>query len=150
MKRKLLYSTLVFLAFLFLAESAARLVEWSISQKARAAELSPGWQARFFALSFGWHEPDPDLLWRFRANISNRFIRTNSSHLIGDELPVRKAPGTIRILLLGDSSPVGLGLESYRFAFGELLRQQLEAELGPQTTVELVNASVSGYSSEQM
>ncbi len=108
-----------------------------------------GWQTPFFSRLFDWHEPDPDLLWRFRPNLRTDYIQTNSEGLIGDPVVRPKPNGTFRILLLGDSSPVGLGLKSYRQAFGQVLRSLLQAELHKSLYVDIVTAAVAGYSSEQ-
>jgi lysophospholipase L1-like esterase len=69
---------------------------------------------------------------------------------MGDDVTIDKPPNAFRILLLGDSSPVGLGLDSYKLTFGELVRYQLELKLEDSISVELVNAAVSGYTSEQI
>ncbi|MGD8922317.1 MAG: GDSL-type esterase/lipase family protein [Candidatus Zixiibacteriota bacterium] len=149
MLRKLAYSAAVFVIFLITAELASRLIESRITEAARAS-IEPGWQTRFFGSLFDWNEPDPELLWRFKANLANPLIRTNSQHLIGNEVTVSKPPGYKRILLLGDSSPVGLGLQSYRQTFGELLVRLLNAQIGRDTEVQLINAAVTGYTSEQI
>ena len=149
MIRKLAYSVVVFAVFLVVAELAARLVE------SRGAGDSPtdyqsGWQSEFFSRLFDWHEPDPDLLWRFRPGLDNPLIKTNSEGFIGDEVADVRAAQSIRILLLGDSSPVGLGLDSYRRTFGSIAERMLDAGFGGKRSVELINASVTGYSSEQI
>ncbi|MFQ6009178.1 MAG: hypothetical protein ACE5K8_09545, partial [Candidatus Zixiibacteriota bacterium] len=48
------------------------------------------------------------------------------------------------------SSPVGLGLKSHELTFGEVLGRLLEIEYGGNREVEVINASVSGYTSEQI
>jgi len=150
MKRKLTFSVVVFVVFLLLLESAARLLEANLSFVAVRPGDKPGWQAEFFASLFDWHEPDPNLLWRFKAHLDNPLIKTNSAHLIGDEVTTEKDPHTFRILLLGDSAPVGIGLKSRKSAFGEVLRRFLQIECEGNRQVEVVNAAVSGYSSEQI
>ncbi len=149
MLRKLAYSAVVFVIFLLTAELASRLFESRITESARSS-IEPGWQTRFFGSLFDWNEPDPDLLWRFKPNLDNPLIKTNSQHLIGNEITVSKPPGYKRILLLGDSSPVGLGLQSYQQTFGELLVRFLNAQVGRNTEVQLINAAVTGYTSEQI
>jgi lysophospholipase L1-like esterase len=150
MKRKLAFSVLVFVVFLLLLESATRLLEASLSPVAERPGDKPGWQTEFFASLFDWHEPDPDLLWRFKAHLDNPLIKTNSAHLIGDEVITEKYPHTFRILLLGDSAPVGIGLKSRKLAFGEVLKGFLQIECESSRQVEVINAAVSGYSSEQI
>jgi len=150
MKRKLVSSIVVFIVVLLLLESAARLLEANLASLAERHIGKPGWQTEFFASLFDWHEPDPDLLWRFKANLDNPLIKTNSEHLLGDEVAAQKLPRTFRILLLGDSSPVGLGLKSRRLAFSKVLKRLLESDCPGSKKVEVINAAVSGYSSEQI
>ena len=150
MKRKLAFSVVVFVVFLLLLESASRLLEANLSFVAERPGDKPGWQAEFFASLFDWHEPDPDLLWRFKAHLDNPLIKTNSAHLIGEEVTTEKNPHTFRILLLGDSAPVGIGLMSRKLAFGEMLKRFMQIECEGSRQIEVVNAAVSGYSSEQI
>jgi len=147
MSKKFVFSLIAITIGLVMAEIVARIVE--------PDQLGPGvqdsrsgWQAEFFSTLFDWHEPDPDLLWRFRPNLNVGYITTNRSHLIGEEFSQEKPANVFRILLLGDSSPVGLGLSSYRQSFGALLRGLLSDDL--QRPVEVVNAAVAGYTSEQV
>lgn len=150
MPRKLIFAVIAIVLSLLALEAVARLVEFKTGRNALSFEPSEGWQTAFFSRFFDWHEPDPELLWRFRANLQNPLIKTNSSHLLGDEFPIKKTRNQFRILLLGDSSPVGLGLISRKQAFGELLRHFLQLNLAGKAEIELVNAAVSGYSSEQI
>ena len=149
MLRKLGYSTLVFLLFLGVAELGSRVIESQLAEDSEPGTQT-GWQQEFFGSVFDWHEPDPDLLWRFKANLDNPLIKTNSQHLIGEEITHDREPGSVRVLLLGDSSPVGLGLASHRQTFGEILKYILTVGFGGRRTVEVINAAVSGYTSEQI
>ncbi|MBN1213018.1 MAG: SGNH/GDSL hydrolase family protein [candidate division Zixibacteria bacterium] len=149
MLKKVIFSAAVFIVLLGLLEITARLAESHFTPPDSVeAELS-GWQTAFFSSLFDWHEPDPDLLWRFKANLQNPLITTNTDHLLGSNIPDRKDRRAFRILLLGDSSPVGLGLESWRQTFGEILRSYLNLQF-IDYKIELINAAVSGYTSEQV
>lgn len=150
MKRKMLFSVIVVLLLLFILESAARLLESTVSEPPGTGHKARGWQSEFFKSFLDWHESDPNLLWRFKANLNNPLIKTNSEHLLGSEIPPKKDTAAFRILLLGDSSPVGLGLKSRRQAFGEVLKYLLELEYLGNKEIELVNSAVSGYTSEQV
>ncbi len=150
MLKRLVFSVVAFGLFLLLAETGARLVERGAERWTDDAEGLSGWQAKFFGSIFDWHEPDPDLLWRFKPNLLNRYIQTNSTHTIGPEISHPKPPTSFRILLLGDSSPVGLGLDSCHLSFGPQLQMRLQDLHGERRDVELVNAAVSGYTSEQL
>ncbi len=150
MRKKFFFSIVVFIAVLAILEGAARLAERAWLPAGNVPTENIGWQTQFFSSIFDWHEPDPDLLWRFRANLDNPLINTNSAHLVGDEITTEKPPGIFRILLLGDSSPIGIGLTSRRQALGNLLQSMLDVNSRWKRQVQVINAAVSGYTSEQI
>ena len=150
MGRKILFAIIAFCMLMAIMEMAARAFEASFGWQDADQEKRGGWQAEFFSSFFDWHESDPRLLWKFRAGLNNPLIKTNTAGLLGRDLPKNKPERTIRILLLGDSSPVGLGLTKRRQAFGEQLREILERQYLGLKNVELINAAVSGYTSEQI
>ncbi len=135
---------------MFLIEVCARIAEKTIGSVHVTSKIQRGWQTEFFSHSMDFHEPDPRLLWRHRANLDNPLIQTNSDGFLGGDIPDEKGDMTFRILLLGDSSPVGLGLQFRNEAFGEQLEFMLEQYFAGTKKVELINAAVSGYSSEQV
>lgn len=147
--RRALFSFAAFIILLGLLELITRLLIHPPADPAHHLADS-GWQSHFFASLFDWHEPDPELLWRFRPNLDNALIKTNSRGLIADETPYDKPPHTLRILILGDSSPVGLGLQSRTAAFPDILKRRLRTAASEGLRIELINAAVSGYSSEQI
>ena len=147
-RKQAVFAAIIVLAVLGLFEGAARLAEAILAPEPQA--VGRGWQAEFFGSLFDWHEPDPDVLWRFKAGLDNPLIKTGADHLLGGDLPRPKPPRTYRLLLLGDSSPVGLGLASRRQAFGEIARYLLDRQFAGQKTAELINAAVPGYTSEQI
>jgi len=148
--RQLLWAVIIIACITACLEGGASLME-SYAMTARSSVPErPGWQAEYFRSLFDWHEPDPHLLWRFKANLDNSLITTNSRHLLGPDLSTDKPPRTCRILILGDSSPVGLGLAARRQTFGQRLRYLLEKHWADRKTVEIVNFAVSGYTSEQV
>jgi hypothetical protein len=73
-------------------------------------------------------------------------LTTNSLGFRGREWSQAKAPGTLRIALLGDSHGFGYGI-TIEQTFGELLAQRLQARLG--RPVEVLNCSVIGYNTGQ-
>ncbi len=148
--RGAIFALIVIVGALALLELSARLLEHTLVSRSSSTPAQPGWQTEFFGSLFDWHEPDPHLLWRFKAGLRNQLITTNAEHFLGDDIPKAKGPDEYRILILGDSSPVGLGLKSRRQTFGELLRYALDKYWGGRKKVEVVNAAVSGYSSEQI
>ncbi len=150
MRRQIVFAIIMVIAGLAVIEGLARLAEHFLKPTIAAQGDRPGWQTTFFGAMFDWHENDPELLWRFKAGLNAPPIQTNTDHLLGPEISRTKDARSWRILLLGDSSPVGMGLESRQQAFGELARYQLDRAFGGRKTVELINAAVSGYSSAQM
>ncbi|MFH1686650.1 MAG: SGNH/GDSL hydrolase family protein [bacterium] len=149
MFRKLIYTALIFVAALAVLEVTARRLEAPSGEGASTGN-APGWQTKFFRDLFEWHRPDPDLLWRFRPNLKSDYVVTNSRGFIGPELIDAPGDSVFRILLLGDSSPVGLGLPSHELSFGPVLAELLRKDAHCGQAVELINASVTGYSSEQV
>jgi len=148
--RKLAYSIVIVVVLLALLEGIARLLENRLAPVDFAAPQSSGWQTTFFGSIFDWNEPDPDLLWRFKPNLNNVLIKTNSHGLIADEIKPVKPEGTVRIMVLGDSSPAGLGLKSRTETFADILRRRLSVYAGDSLRFEMINASVPGYTSEQV
>lgn len=72
-------------------------------------------------------------------------IRTNSHGMRDREHSIVKAPGTFRILILGDSF-----MEANQVAFEDSFASLLESELKGKLpgTIEIVNASVSGWGTD--
>jgi len=148
--RKILFSLFAFVLFLLLIELASRFLELMLTENQNEVTENRGWQAEFFSTYFDWHDSDPELLWRFKPNLTNALIRTNSEGLLGGEIPSEKSDETVRILILGDSSPVGLGLASRDHAFDTILKYMLETDYLGYRNFEIINAAVSGYTSEQI
>jgi len=94
------------------------------------------------------HDPDygwvnkPGVKTRVVAPLFHYVIRHNSYGQRGRERSLAKAPGTKRVLLLGDSLAWGWGVDDER-EFAALA----ERALGPK--VEFINLGVPGYSTDQ-
>ncbi len=151
------YSLVVTVVCLLLLEFAARLVEPAARRELRDFQVETAlsryrlWQQTLFRSFGGVHQPDPNFLWTMRPNLRQPLLTTNSRGLLGrEEIPYEKPPNTIRILLVGNSSPVGLGLRSRDEAFGERTAVYLQRERRGLQQIELINAAVSGYTSEQV
>ncbi len=96
-------------------------------------------------------EYHPVLGWRFipgktdtlvsKHEYENR-ITINREGLRDRDYPLKKAPGTRRILFLGDSFTAGLGVKD-----AEVFTEILEEALGPR--FEVINAGVNGYGPTQ-
>jgi lysophospholipase L1-like esterase len=155
-RRLPLYAGLIVAAVLAVLELAARLIEPTALRTLREFRLDEAlaeyklWQQTLFMSFGGAHQPDPLLLWRFRPGLDQSLFQTNSRGLLAaDEIDEQKPPNTVRVLLLGDSSPVGLGLRTRAEAFGEVAAGLLQHNWRGLKKIELINAAVSGYSSEQ-
>ena len=76
--RKLCFSIAAFLLAMFLIEVCARIAEKTVGSVHMTSDNHRGWQTEFFSHSMDFHQPDPRLLWRHRANLDNPLIQTNS------------------------------------------------------------------------
>jgi lysophospholipase L1-like esterase len=109
-------------------------------------------------------EGDPLLLWRLRPNLERAVwdftvLSTNAQHFRADHPIQRKAPGTFRIVCLGDSVTFGYRVpviwpnkpDEYDhewLPFPMLLEKQLQAA-NPDRTIEAMAMAVPGYTSHQ-
>jgi len=92
---------------------------------------------------------DPDVGWRYRANINlkigdSRFI-TNSCGFRGRNYSKNKPDDTERIVFLGDSYAAGIGFEPYP----ALLEKNLNSLINSGWKYEVINASVSAWATDQ-
>lgn len=89
---------------------------------------------------------EPDLGYRLRAGIDTEargvHVVTNSLGLRGPDVTREPAPGTSRVLVLGDSVAFGFRLEQHE-TFPVLLEQELEQRDGG--SWEVLNSGVEGY-----
>lgn len=98
---------------------------------------------------------DPDVGKRMRPNFEafefGSAIQTNSLGLRSPEVSYERAPGTFRILALGDSWTFGFHVgesESYPRQLEGMLESRARAR-GDPTRYEVVNTGVVGYSTQQ-
>ncbi len=92
--------------------------------------------------------PDRELFYRLRPCI--RFLDyygLNALGYRGPEVPRARAPGTLRVACVGDSSTFGLGVPE-ECAWPFVLQRLLQAAAGD-VQVELIDAGVPGYTSLQ-
>jgi lysophospholipase L1-like esterase len=150
----LLFSFIVVIFFFFCVEIGLRILDAGFHVLAKSIDQekiikeNKLWQNELFSRFSGVQERDPLLLWKFRPNVHKSIFQTNSEGLLGPEISSSKPANTYRILLLGDSAPVGLGLYKREEAFGEQLVDILN-QRKPDKHYELINAAVSGYTSLQ-
>ena len=87
----------------------------------------------------------PNSVTRLRYNNYDYVVHTNSGGLNGPEITdARPAPGTLRILIVGNAFSMPEGLPRQR-AYPALLEARLMACLGP-GSVQVINGGVTGYS----
>jgi len=109
-------------------------------------------------------EGDPLLFWRLKPNLRNAtwdftVVSTNAQGLRHDRPLTRKAPGSVRLVCLGDSVTFGYRVpvvfpdhpESYDASarpFPVLIEQRLR-DANPGREIEVVTLAVPGYTSQQ-
>src|SRR3954469_8186423 len=105
---------------------------------------NPETRIRAFQFPVNPHEPDPYLAWKNQPNLRREpYLTTSHGIYSPHEIAYERSGKAYRLLVLGDSSTAGLGIDKQ----SDTWPQVLQRELGDQ--VEIVNAAVIGYSSEQ-
>ena len=123
----LFFSIILIILFFLLIEIVLRVLDSGFHLIAKSTDQeklikeNKLWQQELFSRFLGVQERKPLLLWRFRPNVHKSIFQTNSDGLLGSDISIPKPANTYRILLLGDSAPVGLGLHKREDAFGEQL-----------------------------
>ncbi len=150
-KRNLTYGIVATIASFVILELVLRVaVNLSVDYLSRREDINHEyrlWQMHLFNSFLGMNEPDPDLFWRLKSGYQDDFISLNSEGLEGPEIAA-KQPGEYRILFLGDSTPLGLGLNKSSESFVHQLESLLKTRQ-PGRTTTVINASVAGYTSWQ-
>ena len=101
------------------------------------------------------YEPDPKLYWKLKPNqdcytkINHEPVHVNTQGTRGPEFQVAKPANTIRILSLGDSRTFGWGLSDAE-TYSRRLEGLLQAYVGPDRRVEVINAGVNAWSYSQI
>ncbi len=98
------------------------------------------------------HRPHPEYLWQLyprrqgMADVGGgvRSLRVNSMGFRGDEISPVKPPDTYRIIILGDSSAFGYGVDQEEM-FSTLLFRELEKSAPEGIRIEVINMAVPGY-----
>ncbi len=166
-KRRIGYAGIIYLAFLLIllaVEATTRLTQPRINsldifvntpqQKAQVANPQQS----------GIFEGDPLLLWRLKPNLDRAIwdftvVSTNAQHLRADYPTKAKAPGTIRIVCLGDSVTFGYRVppvwperptdyDPSWLPYPMLLEKHLR-EANPGREIEVITMAVPGYTSHQ-
>jgi len=150
-KRNLLFG-LITLAILFIVlELALRLVvHLSAGYVSRTDDVHYEyklWQMHLFDSFMGMQESDPDLFWKMKPGYRSPFVYVNHQGFSGPEIHPRE-PNEYRILFLGDSTPLGLGLAKSTDSFVWQVRALLQKAMTDRHVV-VINGSVAGYTSWQ-
>ncbi len=142
-QKKLIAGSFGVLVALILAEGGVRLLSRITRQEATT---------RYFVTDGGFSVPinqaDPWLMWRTRPLAVFRGIHINSRGFRGKEFGAAKESGTYRVVAMGDSCTLGVGVpeeETYSVA----LERLLAGREGRYKRYEVINAGVAGYSSLQ-
>ncbi len=151
LRRNWLFGTLAVGILFLLIEVALRLfVNFSVDYLSRRQSVNFEyrlWQMHLFNNFMGMHEPDPDLFWRLKPHFRSSFIAVNSDGFAGPEI-APKSDDEFRILFLGDSTPLGLGLTNSELSFVRQLETLLRT-VNPGRKISVINAAVAGYTSRQ-
>lgn len=105
---------------------------------------NPATRIRKFQFPFNPHTADPFLAWRNQPNLTREpYLTTSHGIYSPHEIPYERIGKAYRLLILGDSSTAGLGIEKQADTWPQVLQRLLG------DGVEIVNAAVIGYSTEQ-
>jgi peptidoglycan/LPS O-acetylase OafA/YrhL len=96
--------------------------------------------------NFGWYLK-PNQTTRLRWESYDYYVTANELGFPGPSYPESKAPGTIRILTLGDAFTSAEGVNTDQ-AWPRLLESFLVSRL-PNSTVEVLNFAITGYGPNQ-
>ena len=142
-KRKLIVFALAALILALAGgEAAVRLVFPDLSDQAATMQFANPHRDQP-----GSFDRDPVLFWKLKA--PNPAWQVNQDGYRGPRRPVEKAPGTLRVVCLGDSCTFGLGTPPLDYAqtYPAVLEGLLAAALG--RPVEVLNFGCPGYTSWQ-
>jgi lysophospholipase L1-like esterase len=150
-KRSLLFGLITLTILFIVLELALRLVtHLSVDYLSRKDDVNYEyklWQMHLFDSFMGMQEFDPDLFWRMKPGYRSSFIYVNKEGFSGPEIR-RRQSNEYRILFLGDSTPLGLGLTKSTESFVWQVRAQLQKAMTDRQIV-VINGSVAGYTSWQ-
>ncbi|MCE1247307.1 MAG: SGNH/GDSL hydrolase family protein [Firmicutes bacterium] len=87
---------------------------------------------------YSQYRPDPELIWKLTPG-----GRNNSEGFRTGEIPGNKEPNEFRIIIAGDSSAYGLGIENGN-RFGDILETILQQK-HPDKKIRVINTACPGY-----
>lgn len=139
----ILLSLVTLLALILLGEIVARVMKLDAGGQDRY--LNPA--DRFF-FTIPINERDPNLFWRLRPNARFGKLSTNARGFRGKDFDRVKPDNTVRIVVLGDSCTLGVGVGNEE-TYAAVLEDRLNRIPGSKTRYEVINAGVAGYTSLQ-
>jgi lysophospholipase L1-like esterase len=132
------------LIFLLLAEAGSRILNLD-SRNTQDKYLTS--QDRFF-FAVPINRKDPYLFWRLKPQARFGKLSVNSKGFRGKEFSEEKKSGTFRIMALGDSCTLGVGVADDE-TYASVLANIVNKNAGYSRKYEVINAGVAGYSSLQ-
>jgi lysophospholipase L1-like esterase len=105
---------------------------------------NPASRIKKFQFPVNPHTADPFLAWRNQANLRQEpYLTTSHGIYSPHEIAYARDGKRYRLLILGDSSTAGLGIDKQSDTWPQVLQRLLG------DTTKVVNAAVIGYSTEQ-
>jgi len=105
---------------------------------------NPDSKIKKFQFPLNPHTADPALGWKNEINFRrDPYLTTSHGIFSPHEIPYERNGTAYRLLIIGDSSSAGLGIEKQSDTWPQVLQRLLPDQ------VEVINAAVIGYSSEQ-
>jgi len=127
-----------------MAEAGIRFLD-KVSRSGKGEFVSSSYERLF-------HNPinklDPDLFWRLRPRANYKGMSINSLGFRGKEFLKEKDKNVIRIITMGDSCTLGVGVPDEK-TYSSLLENILNKQVRSTKIYEVINAGVAGYSSLQ-
>ncbi|MBI5323390.1 GDSL-type esterase/lipase family protein [Bradyrhizobium sp.] len=106
---------------------------------------NPATRIKKFQFPVNPHTADPFLAWRNQAGLRQEpYLTTSHGIYSPHEIPYERDGKRYRLLILGDSSTAGLGIDKQSDTWPQVLQRLLG------DGVEVINAAVIGYSTEQV
>jgi lysophospholipase L1-like esterase len=149
LRKSIAFSSILVGGFFLLVEAVLRFV---IGYESEAVSRSLSFHVP--EIRSAGYDVDPDRYWKLKPGFAGQVsenheweVRTNAHGMRGPETTKEKPPGTVRVIVMGDSSAFGWGV-----AEPETFSRRLESRLrehAPGKKYEVLNAGVPGYSSYQ-
>jgi lysophospholipase L1-like esterase len=106
---------------------------------------NPATRIKKFQFPVNPHTADPFLAWKNQPNLRQEpYLTTSLGIYSPHEIAYGRSGNRYRLLILGDSSTAGLGIDKQSDTWPQVLQRLLG------DSVEVVNAAVIGYSTEQV